>query len=286
MKQELPGWITAPLLLAAGALILWSELRRPLRSRAIEPKLKRNVRNLAVAATAGVAVQFAELPLALPLAALVDERGWGVLKLLRLPQWVELPLAVLALDYSLYWWHVFTHRSKLLWRFHLPHHADLDMDASTALRFHFGEIAFSVLWRVAQVVVIGVSPLSFSVWQTGLVIAILFHHSNVRLQPETERKLSRFIVTPGMHAIHHSAVEDETNSNWSSGLSIWDRLHGTYRADVPQNAITIGVPAYGNPKDVTLPKVLKMPFTKRREDWRTPDGKLMLTRAAGRRQQS
>jgi sterol desaturase/sphingolipid hydroxylase (fatty acid hydroxylase superfamily) len=278
MKQQLSGWVTAPLLLAAGAWILWSEFRRPLRSRAVEPKLKRTVRNLVVAATAGVAVQLAELPLALPLAAMVEERRWGILKLLTLPPWIELPLAVLALDYTLYWWHVFTHRSKLLWRFHLPHHSDLDMDASTALRFHFGEIGFSVLWRVAQVVIIGVSPLSFSVWQTGLVIAILFHHSNGRLSPQTERRLSRFIVTPGMHAIHHSAVEDETNSNWSSGLSIWDRLHGTYRLDVPQDAITIGVPAYHDPKEVTLPKVLKMPFTARREDWRSPDGRLLLTR--------
>jgi sterol desaturase/sphingolipid hydroxylase (fatty acid hydroxylase superfamily) len=278
MTQQLPASVTAPLLLVAGALILWSEFRRPLRSRTNEPKLKRNVRNLAVAAIAGVAVQFAELPLALPLAAMVEERNWGALKLFNLPLWLELPLAVLALDYTLYWWHVFTHRSRLLWRFHLPHHADLDMDASTALRFHFGEIAFSVLWRVAQVVIIGVSPLSFSVWQTGLVIAILFHHSNVRLSPETERRLSRFIVTPGMHAIHHSAVEDETNSNWSSGLSIWDRLHGTYRLDVPQDQITIGIPAYHDLKDVTLPKVLAMPFTKRREDWRTRDGRLLLTR--------
>ncbi len=270
--------MTAPLLLAAVAGILWGEFRRPLRSRALEPKLARNARNLMVAATAGVAVQLAELPVALRLAALVDERSWGALKFFSLPLWLELPLAVIALDYTLYWWHVLTHRSKFLWRFHLPHHADLDMDASTALRFHFGEIIFSVLWRAAQIVIIGVSPLSFSVWQTGLVIAILFHHSNVRLSPASERRLGRLIVTPRMHAIHHSAIEDETNSNWSSGLSIWDRLHGTYRSDVPQDEITIGIPAYRDPKEVTLPKVLAMPFAARREDWRLPDGRLLLTR--------
>jgi sterol desaturase/sphingolipid hydroxylase (fatty acid hydroxylase superfamily) len=182
------------------------------------------------------------------------------------------------MDYTLYWWHVCTHRIKFLWRFHLPHHADLDMDASTALRFHFGEVAISVVWRALQVVLIGVSPLAFSVWQTGLVVAILFHHSNIRLAPETERRLSRWLVTPGMHAIHHSAVEDETNSNWSSGLAIWDRLHGTYRLDVPQPEITIGVPAYRDPKELTLRKVLKMPFAARRYDWRLPDGRLRLTR--------
>jgi sterol desaturase/sphingolipid hydroxylase (fatty acid hydroxylase superfamily) len=278
MTGPIPVWITAPLVLTAGALILWFEMRRPLRSRAVEPKGVRNARNLAVAGIAAIVVQFAELPVALPLAAMAQERGWGLLQMFQLPLWLELPAAVLAMDYTLYWWHVATHRVKFLWRFHLPHHADLDMDASTALRFHFGEVAISVIWRALQVLLIGVSPLAFSLWQTGLVVAILFHHSNIRLAPETERRLSRWLVTPGMHAIHHSAIEDETNSNWSSGLAIWDRLHGTYRLDVPQDEITIGVPAYRDRKELTLPQVLKMPFVARRDDWRLPDGRLRLTR--------
>jgi len=281
MTKQLPVFVTAPLLLAAGAWILWCEWRRPLRPTLAKSKGVHGARNLAVAAVAGAAVQFAELPVALPLADLVTERRWGLLGFFGLPAWLELPLAVLALDYTLYWWHVATHRVPLLWRFHLPHHADLDMDASTALRFHFGEILFSVAWRAAQIVVIGVSPLSFSVWQTGLVAAILFHHSNIRFSPETERRLSRFVVTPGMHAIHHSDVRDETDSNWSSGFSIWDRLHGTYRLDVPQDGITIGVPAYRDPGDVTLPRVLTMPFGGQRDDWRSPDGTLRLTRGEG-----
>jgi len=278
MTGPIQVWIVAPLVLTAGALILWFEKRRPLRARGVEPKVARNARNLAVAGIAAIMVQFVELPVALPLAAMAEQRGWGLLQMASLPIWLELPAAVLAMDYTLYWWHVATHRVKFLWRFHLPHHADLDMDASTALRFHFGEVALSVVWRAAQVVLIGLSPLAFSVWQTALVVSILFHHSNIRLAPETERRLSRWLVTPGMHAIHHSAVEDETNSNWSSGLAIWDRLHGTYRLDVPQDEITIGVPAYRNPKELTLPKVLKMPFAAQRYDWRLPGGSLRLTR--------
>ena len=154
-----------------------------------------------------------------------------------------------------------------LWRFHAVHHVDLDLDASTAIRFHFGELTQSVAWRAAQIVLIGVTPLSLSVWQAALIPSILFHHSNVRLSEATERLLSRFMVTPRMHGIHHSAVQNETDSNWSSGFNFWDRLHGTLRLDVPQDEITIGVPAFQDPGEVTLPKILAMPFGEQKAMW-------------------
>src|SRR5207245_8958203 len=117
-------------------------------------------------------------------------------------------------------------------------------DASTALRFHCAELVISIPWRAAQVVVIGVSPLAFSVWQTALQVSVLFHHANVRLPLALERRLVRVVVTPRMHGIHHSTVRGETDTNWSSGLTLWDRLHGTLRPDVPPAAVTIRVPAY------------------------------------------
>src|SRR5579859_3670499 len=113
------------------------------------------------------------------------------------------------------------------------------MDASTALRFHFGEMIASVPWRAVQVVGIGVSPLALSVWQTATLVEIIFHHSNVELPRELERWLCLLIVTPRMHGIHHSTVPEETDSNWSSGLTLWDWLHGTLRLDIPQDAIII-----------------------------------------------
>jgi sterol desaturase/sphingolipid hydroxylase (fatty acid hydroxylase superfamily) len=180
--------------------------------------------------------------------------------------------AVLLLDYSLYAWHVLTHRVPFLWRFHAVHHVDLDLDASTAIRFHFGELALSTPWRAAQVLVSGAGPRALSVWQTGLLVCILFHHSNARLPIALERRISRILVTPRMHGIHHSIVQDEADSNWSSGLSIWDRLHGTLRLNVPQAAVTIGVAAYRDPEDVTLPKVIALPFEEQRDDWKLPDG--------------
>ena len=195
---------------------------------------------------------------------------------------MEVAAAVVLMDYTLYLWHVVTHRVPFLWRFHVAHHVDLDLDASTALRFHFGELGLSTLWRAAQVSLIGVSPLSLSVWQTFLMLSILFHHSNVRLPFEVERRLTRLIVTPRMHGIHHSIIREETNSNWSSGLTLWDWLHGTLRLNVLQEEIVIGVPAYRVPREVELIEVLKLPFSEQRPTWDLPgDGQPARDSLAG-----
>lgn len=245
-----------------GALLAL-ELKRPLR-KSVEPKLRRNVRNLVVAAAGALALRLAEQPVALPLSHWVERHQWGLLQVAQMPLWLEVLAAVLLMDYTLYWWHVATHRIPWLWRFHAVHHVDLDMDASTALRFHFGELVQSVGWRAVQVVLIGVTPLSLSIWQTALFASILFHHSNLRLPPALERRLNRYIVTPRMHGIHHSTVPEETDSNWSSGFTLWDRLHGTLKLDIPQERITIGVAEYRNPAEVTLPKIIAMPFGEQR----------------------
>lgn len=268
-RSPLPAWIAAPVTLAAFALLFWLERRRPLR-REVESKLRRNARNLAVAGLGAVTLQLSEAPAVKLLTHLAERRRWGLMNRVRAPFWLEVALTIALLDYTLYIWHVLTHRVPLLWRFHLVHHVDLDLDASTALRFHFGELVCSVSWRAAQVVAIGVSPFAYSLWQTALVLLIMFHHSNVRLPEEVERRLSRYLITPRLHGIHHSIIEAETNSNWSSGLSIWDRLHGTLRMDEGQHEVTIGVPAYRDPKDVTLPKILKMPFEPQRNAWELP----------------
>jgi sterol desaturase/sphingolipid hydroxylase (fatty acid hydroxylase superfamily) len=267
--RKLSPLLSGLLVGGAFAALLWWERRRPLR-RETRPKFRRDGRNLAVAGLAALTVQALERPVTERLTALVVRRRWGLLPRLRLPDWPETALAVVLLDYTLYVWHVLTHRVPFLWRFHLPHHVDLDLDASTALRFHFGELALSVAWRAAQVVLIGASPRALSVWQTCTLLEILFHHSNVELPEGVERWLSVLVVTPRLHGIHHSAREDETNSNWSSGLTVWDWLHGTLRRDVPQGAITVGVPAYRRPEDVTLPRVLEMPFGPQRPTWEWP----------------
>ncbi len=269
-NQKITSWFSVPLILGAFGALLWLERRRPLR-REVEPKLKHTARNLAVAGFGAVALQLMERPVALRLAGLVEQHDLGLLRLARLSVWLETALAIVLLDYTLYLWHVLTHKIPFLWRFHVAHHVDLDLDASTALRFHFGELALSVPWRAAQLIIIGVSPIAYSTWQTFVFLSIMFHHSNVELPISLERWLNRLIVTPRMHGIHHSIVREETNSNWSSGLTIWDRLHGTLRLNVPQDKITIGVPAYREPKDVELLKILPMPFGEQRPTWQLPD---------------
>ena len=190
------------------------------------------------------------------------------MRLLALKRPLDVIVSIALLDYTLWIWHRANHGVPLLWRFHLVHHIDLDLDASTALRFHFGEMALSVLFRALQVILIGPTPDALSIWQNVLFGSILFHHSNLRLPLDCERLLTLVIVTPRMHGIHHSTHRGEADSNWSSLLSVWDRLHGTYRMDRPADAIVIGVPAYQDPAEVTLGRMLLLPFLEQRDDWR------------------
>ncbi len=264
--KKLLNLLGGAIALGTFGVLLYFENRRPLRRR-VESKFTRGSRNLTIAGLAAIALQLAEQPIVAPLTKLVERKNIGLLKIARLPGSLEAILAVLLMDYTLYVWHVLTHRISFLWRFHLVHHVDLDLDASTALRFHFGEIIVSAAWRAAQIVVIGVSPVSFAAWQMFLFPSILFHHSNVRLPVDWEEKISRLIVTPRMHGIHHSTERKETDSNWSSGLTVWDWLHGTLKTNVPEDKMIIGVPAYQKPEEVVLTKILPLPFGKQKSAW-------------------
>jgi sterol desaturase/sphingolipid hydroxylase (fatty acid hydroxylase superfamily) len=267
LGREVPGWVTGALVLGTLATILWLERRRPLRPSR-EDKLRRDARNLAMAATTALAVRVGEKPFTSPLATKVHERSWGLVPRLNLPPLLEVALAVVLLDYTLYIWHVLTHRVPFLWRFHRVHHADLDLTTTTALRFHFVEMLLSAPYRVAQVAVIGAAPRSLSVWQTLTLLAILFHHSNVRLPVAIERWLCRIVVTPRMHGIHHSIVQDETDSNWGTIFSVPDYLHSTIRLDVPQRDIDVGIPAFRDAGELRLDDLLLMPFEEQRPSWR------------------
>ena len=269
MAPALPYLAMAGLFVALAVL----ETARPLRA-AVEPRPRRVARNLGIAGLGLAALTVLQAPLLVPVAEWARGHRIGILNWTSLPAAVETVAAVLLLDYTLWHWHWLNHRVPFLWRFHLVHHVDLDLDSSTALRFHFGEMMLSVPYRLAQVVVIGASPSAVTVWQVLLVASILFHHSNVRLPASLERVLVRLLVTPRMHGIHHSDYENETNSNWSSLLSAWDWLHGTLLLSVPQREVAIGVPGYGDPRQVTLGRSLALPFRRQREDWKGPDGRL------------
>jgi sterol desaturase/sphingolipid hydroxylase (fatty acid hydroxylase superfamily) len=275
--SPMPRWLSACIVAGTFLTLAILERRRPLR-RTVEPGLQRTGRNLAIATLGAIAVHLAETPIVARAATMVEHRRWGLVKWLRLPLWFEVCAAIVLMDYTLYLWHVLTHRVPALWRFHAVHHIDLDLDASTAVRFHFGELTLSTPWRVAQVVAIGTSPLALSIWQTGVLASILFHHSNLELPLDVERRLSRVIVTPRMHGIHHSVLRGETESNWSSGLSVWDWLHRTLRLNVPQLEITIGVPGFQSVGDVGLAKMIALPFD---ADVRVPGSNEDLPMRAG-----
>ncbi len=265
--------ITAAVIVVVFGAMLLLERRRPLR-REVESKPRRIIRNLTTGATALAVSTLMQLLVLVPLSHWAMARRAGLLNLVVMPAALQAAIAVVLLDYTLWFWHYANHRVPFLWRFHLVHHVDRDMDASTALRFHFGEQALSTLYRCAQIVVIGATPFAVWTWQAILFASLLFHHSNVEVPIAWERRLVRLIVTPRMHGIHHSDRRNETNSNWSSLLSWWDYLHRTIILGVPQNSVTIGVPAYQNPSDVTIGRILLLPFARQRRDFQLSDGSI------------
>ena len=258
----------AALALAALALLV-AEKKRPLRAHT-QTERRRSIANVALGAMSMATVALVEAPLTRPLAQRAQREGRGLVQKLPLPAWARDMAAILLMDYTVYLWHIATHKLPWLWRFHVVHHVDLDLDATTALRFHAADMAISAPYRAAQVALIGVSPRALRVWQGWFFLSVLFHHSNVRLPERFERILARFVTTPRMHGIHHSAVEDETASNWSSGFAFWDHLHRTFRLDVPQDDITIGVPAYREAGETGVLRSLAMPFGPERDAWRKP----------------
>jgi sterol desaturase/sphingolipid hydroxylase (fatty acid hydroxylase superfamily) len=256
---------------AAALALFLAERRWPLRERA-EPALRRVARNLTLGAMSMAVVAVLQTPLAQPLAQAAEGRRRGLVQRLPLSPWARDAAAFLLMDYTIYLWHVATHRQPFLWRFHLVHHLDLDLDSSTALRFHAADMAISVPYRLLQVVLIGVSPRALRLWQNWFFLSVLFHHSNLRLPLQVEQRLAVMFTTPRMHGIHHSAVQAETNSNWSSGLSLWDHMHATFRLDVPQEKVVIGVPGYRDREAVALSSSLRLPFVRQRDAWAPQPG--------------
>ncbi|MFY9781128.1 MAG: sterol desaturase family protein [Candidatus Baltobacteraceae bacterium] len=272
IRRKLPAWVSPALVVLELLALRRFEKRIPLRPVS-DDTIVRNGRNLFAGALAALAARLVEEPLTRRLTEEVGRRKWGLLKQRRLPPAFETLLALALLDYTQFAWHGLTHRLPLLWRFHLVHHLDRDLDATTALRFHFGEIVLSSGYRAAQIVVLGVAPLPLSLWQNLLLASRLFQHSNVALPERWERRLALFVVTPRLHGLHHAADERLAGTNWSSGLTLWDRLHGTLYAGAAGAAgdtPAIGVPAYPSDRDVAIGSILALPFRPQRDDWSPP----------------
>ena len=171
--------------------------------------------------------------------------------------WPGLLLDLLLLDCWIYWWHRANHEWPVLWRFHEVHHLDEFLDASSALRFHFGEVLLSSLVRAGVILLLGVPLLSVVVFETLLALSALFHPCNVRLPPRLERALSFLIVTPSIHWVHHHAIRRDTDSNYSALLSVWDRLFRSRSATIRTPEMPIGTEGR---KDRGLGGLLARPF--------------------------
>ena len=164
------------------------------------------------------------------LALFVSEHNWGLLNQLALPQWLKILAALVLLDLVVYTQHVLFHAIPALWRLHMMHHADMDIDMTTGLRFHPIEIAVSMVFKLSAIVALGAPPVAVLIFEVALNATSMFNHSNIGLPQGIDRILRLIVVTPDMHRVHHSVIIRETNSNYGFNLPWWDRLLGTYKA--------------------------------------------------------
>jgi sterol desaturase/sphingolipid hydroxylase (fatty acid hydroxylase superfamily) len=258
----------AAFVLVLMAIALWeiAAKRRPQRIQ----RRQRWPSNLSIVAIDTLAVRLL-FPLAAVGAALVAaERGWGLFNQISVPVWLAVVASVIVLDMAIYFQHRVFHAVPWLWRLHRMHHADLEFDVTTGLRFHPLEILISMGIKLAIVALIGAPALAVLIFEVLLNATSMFNHGNVRLPASIDRWLRLLVVTPDMHRVHHSIVRRETDSNFGFSLPWWDRLFGTYR-DRPAAGhlgMTIGIEEFREPRDLRLDRMLLQPFVNQRRETR------------------
>lgn len=232
--------------------------RRPQRIR----RLARWPGNLGIVVVDTLAVRLVFPVAAVGVAMVVSDKGWGLLNILELPDWLAVVLAVLVLDLAIYFQHRLFHAVPWLWRLHRMHHADLEFDATTGLRFHPLEILLSMAIKMSIVLVLGAPAAAVIIFEILLNATSLFNHGNVRLPRKVDQWLRLLLVTPDMHRVHHSVIPRETNSNFGFSVPWWDRLFGTYRAQPEKGhqGMTIGIEVFRSERDLRLDRMLIQPF--------------------------
>jgi sterol desaturase/sphingolipid hydroxylase (fatty acid hydroxylase superfamily) len=218
--------------------------------------------NLGIVAANTLLVRILFPTTAVGLALLAQTRGFGLFNVIALPAWIGVVASVVILDIAIYLQHVLFHAVPALWRLHRMHHADLEFDVSTGLRFHPIEILLSMLIKFAVVAALGAPALSVLIFEVLLNATSMFNHANIRIPLGIDRVLRWLVVTPDMHRVHHSIQARETNSNFGFNLPWWDRLFGTYRAQpaAGHEAMTIGIEQFRDPRELWLDRMLAQPF--------------------------
>jgi sterol desaturase/sphingolipid hydroxylase (fatty acid hydroxylase superfamily) len=240
-------------------LFLSLELLRPYRPATVS-KMRRVAINLAIALFNSVIVLFLFKEATVKTAFYVNEGRFGLLNVFSFSYWGRLLATIVVMDFVLYIWHLLNHEMPLLWRFHQVHHSDLNMDVSTASRFHTGEIIMSSAIKIALIYFLGAEIAAVVVFESLLVFAAQFQHSSVKVPAGFGRLYWIFFVPPAMHRIHHSVVIRERNTNYGTIFSLWDRLFGTLLKDVDQDKIVIGLGAYRDPRALHINHLLLMPL--------------------------
>lgn len=251
----------------AGVLVAMAlfELLSP-RRRLGASKLERWKTNFSIVAIDTLVVRLMGM-LAVPLVAVAaaiyaENAGVGLFNVVEWPFWLEILLALLLLDLAIWFQHYVSHKIPMFWRLHQVHHADVDFDVSTAIRFHPIEIALSMLWKIALVLILGASALAVVVFEIILNGCAMFNHANIALPRSLDRFLRLVVVTPDMHRVHHSIRRQEHDTNFGFSLSVWDRLFGTYTAE-PRDGhegMTIGLETYQSKDPTRLVWSLSLPF--------------------------
>jgi sterol desaturase/sphingolipid hydroxylase (fatty acid hydroxylase superfamily) len=234
--NQLSGVATSKSGIVAGAFVLLFLLERAFPVVNWPTGVARLGRNLSLASFNFIASPLIVIPLTM--AASTHALDW---RPMLWSGWPGLVLDVLLLDAWIYWWHRLNHRLPFLWRFHEVHHLDETLDTTSALRFHFGEVVLSSLVRAGVIVLLAVPLTSVVVFEVLLLLSTLLHHSNLRLPQHFEKLLSFFIVTPSIHWVHHHAIKADTDSNYATVLSIWDRVFGSVSTTQRTLEMKIGV---------------------------------------------
>jgi sterol desaturase/sphingolipid hydroxylase (fatty acid hydroxylase superfamily) len=242
------------------AMALW-ELWGP-RRRLAFGRSKRWSGNLGIVLLDTVLVRLVFPGAALGAALAAESQGWGLLHTLELPKGLAIAASVILLDLAIYLQHVLFHAVPALWRLHRMHHADLDFDVTTGLRFHPLEILLSLAIKLGVVAALGAPAVAVLIFEVLLNATSMFNHGNVRLPAPLDRVLRWVVVTPDMHRVHHSVTPRETNSNFGFSLPWWDRLFGTYRAQpaAGHEGMTIGIEQFRDPRELRLDRMLVQPF--------------------------
>ncbi len=262
MTTQITEIILTGILFFGGVLFfLFMELLIPYRKSTVS-KLKRWVNNLSLTAFNSAALTLLFSKAVIDTANHATTNQIGVMNMVQLPQWAKTLVIVIFLDFMLYIWHLLNHEVPFLSRFHRVHHTDLDMDVSTATRFHIGEIAISTVIKISLIYFIGADLLSLLVFESIVVLSAQFHHSSLRVPKWFETIYWIVFVPPSMHRIHHSVIKEERNSNYGVIFSLWDRMLGTLLTDVEQAGIRIGLNKYRDPARLHFHHLLVIPFRK------------------------